>query len=125
MDFFRRTAALEMEAATLASLLRACGLLARPGLLQRPTLDEVARFCDVYETFRSIYPDTAITFEHAWYLRYALAVHEEYELAHCADCDALWVRDTLGVGRVTCATCRWPEASLPSPLLVMEVARGC
>jgi hypothetical protein len=125
MDFFRRSAALEMEAAAVASLLRACALLGRPGLLQRPTLDEVSRFCDAYDTFRSVCPGTAITFEHAWYLRHALAVHDEYELAPCPDCQALWVRDTLGVERATCPVCRWPEPPLPSPASAMEVTHGC
>jgi hypothetical protein len=125
MDFFRRSATLEMEAGAVASLLRACALLARPGLLQRPTLDEVARFCDAYDAFRSVCPGTAITFEHAWYLRHALALHDEYELAHCRDCHALWVRDTLGVERATCPACRWPEASLPSPARAMEVTHDC
>ena len=125
MDFFRRSAALEMEAATMASMLRACALLARPGFLQRPTLDEVARFCDAYDAFRTICPRSAITFEHAWYLRQALTAHDEYELAHCPECHALWVRDTLCVERATCAACRWPETSLPLAVPALEVTHGC
>jgi hypothetical protein len=125
MDFFRRSATLEMEAAAVASLMRACALLARPSLLQRPTLEEVARFCDAYDTFRSVCPGSAITFEHAWYLRYALALHDEYELAHCNDCHALWVRDTLSIERATCPACRWPEMSLPVSPGPVERAHGC
>jgi Flagellar transcriptional activator (FlhC) len=124
MEFFRRSAALEMEAATVASLLRAFALLTCPALLQRPTLDEVARFCDAYDTFRCLCPTTSISFEHAWYLRHALAQHDEYELAHCPDCRGLWVRDRLDVSPGTCPACRWPEASLPASLPV-EVAHGC
>jgi hypothetical protein len=123
MDFFRRSNALEMEAATIASLLRACALLGRPGLLQRPSVEEVARFCDVYDTFRSLCPASAITFEHAWYLRHALALHDEYELAHCRNCRALWVHDTLAVGSDTCPACRWSDASLPAPPLPFDAAR--
>ena len=125
MDFFRRSAALEMEAATIASLLRACALLVRPGLLQQPTLEEVARFCDAYETFRSLCPATSISFEHAWYLRHALAVHDEYELAHCRACSALWVHDTLGVEPATCPACRWSDTSLPAADMPVGVARDC
>ncbi len=125
MDFFRRSAALEMEAATIASLLRACALLARPRFLQRPTLDEVSRFCDAYDTFRSLCPATTITFEHAWYLRHALALHDEYELAHCPECHALWVHDTLGAEPATCPACRWPESSLPALASPVEVTDGC
>jgi Flagellar transcriptional activator (FlhC) len=124
MEFFRRSEVLEMEAATIASLLRAFALLTRPALLQRPTLDEVARFCDAYDTFRCLCPDTSISFEHAWYLRYALAQHDEYELAHCPDCYGLWVRDTLDIAPGKCPACRWPE-SLPASTLPVEVAHGC
>src|SRR4030095_12334786 len=80
MAFFKRTPALEIEAATFGSILRACGLLAHPGLLERPGLDEVARFCDAYDTLRELCPQTAISFEHAWYLRRVLVSHDEYEL---------------------------------------------
>ena len=56
MSFFRRTPRHELEAATMACLLLACGLLGRRAILQRLTLEEVARFCDVYDTFVSVRP---------------------------------------------------------------------
>jgi len=63
MAYFRRTLEQELLAATLGSMLRCCGLLARSGPAHRPSLDEVARFCDVFETFRSLCPACAITFD--------------------------------------------------------------
>jgi rubrerythrin len=125
MEFFRRSAALEMEASTLACLLRACGLLSPQRMLQRPSLEDVARFCDAYDTFRSLCPSSPISFEHAWYLRYALALHDEYELTHCVDCHALWIRDTLSAQPTVCPACRWPEKSLSSVPSAVEAARGC
>jgi hypothetical protein len=123
MAFFRRSPSLEIEAATIASLLRACALLAGVNLLQRPSLDEVARFCDAYDTFRELCPRSAISFEHAWYLRHELARHDEYELAHCPDCHGLWVRDRLDILPGNCPACRWPEQSPVAA--AAEAAHGC
>jgi hypothetical protein len=106
MSFFWRSPAHELEAAALGALLRQCGFLGRPQLLYRPGLEEVARFCDVYETFRSVCPLTAITFEHAWYLLHVLARLDEFVLARCPDCHATWIRDTLDLLPDNCAACR-------------------
>jgi hypothetical protein len=125
MAFFRRSPSLEIEAATIASLLRACALLTGVNLLQRPSLDEVARFCDAYDTFRELCPGSTISFEHAWYLRHELARHDEYELAHCQDCHGLWVRDRLDVLPGNCPACRWPEQSPPPVAAAAEAAHGC
>ena len=114
MSFFQRTPRHELEAATMACLLLACGLLGRRAILQRLTLEEVARFCDVYDTFVSVRPGAVVTFEHAWYLMQVLARNDEYELTPCTDCGALWVRDRLDLARVVCATCRSP-LELPAP----------
>ena len=114
MSFFQRTPRHELEAATMACLLLACGLLGRRAILQRLTLEEVARFCDVYDTFVSVRPGAVVTFEHAWYLMQVLARDDEYVLTPCQDCGALWVRDRLDLVPIVCATCRWP-LELPAP----------
>lgn len=106
MSFFWRSPVHELQAAALGALLRQCGLLAQPQVLYRPDLDEVARFCDVYETFCNLCPATVITFEHAWYLLQVLARLDEFVLARCPDCQALWIRDTLDLLPDNCAACR-------------------
>jgi hypothetical protein len=126
MSFFQRTPRHELEAATMACLLLACGLLGRRAILQRLTLEEVARFCDVYDTFVSVRPGAVVTFEHAWYLMQVLARDDEYALTPCNDCSALWVRDRLDLVPVVCATCRWP-LELPDPRPGQGITRedGC
>ena len=126
MSFFFRTPRHELEAAAMGSLLRACGLLGRTMVLQRLTLEEVARFCDVYDTFITVHPGAVVTFEHAWYLMQVLARDDEYALTPCTDCGALWVRDRLDLARVVCATCRSPF-ELPAPRQRQAVAcqDGC
>ena len=106
MSFFWRSPVHELLAAALGALLRQCGLLAHAQVLYRPDLDEVARFCDVYETFCNLCPATVITFEHAWYLLQVLARLDEFVLARCPDCQALWIRDTLDLLPDNCAACR-------------------
>jgi Flagellar transcriptional activator (FlhC) len=106
MSFFRRSPAHELQAATLCALLQQCGFLNRPQVLFRPTLDEISRFCDVYETFCALCPATLITFEHAWHLLEVLARLDEFVLARCPDCQALWIRDTLDLLPDNCVTCR-------------------
>lgn len=106
MSFFRRSPAHELQAATLGTLLSLCGLLGRRRILRQPTIEEVARFCDVYDTFVSLCPAAVITLEHAWYLLQVLAYEDEFVLARCPDCQAAWIRDTLEVLPDNCAACR-------------------
>jgi hypothetical protein len=105
MSYFRRSADHELQAAALGCMLRSCDLL-RPHAPTGPRLEEVARFCDVYDAFLCICPLALITFEHAWYLGQVLACDDEYVLASCPDCRAAWIRDTLDILPDNCATCR-------------------
>jgi hypothetical protein len=106
MSFFRRTLEHEQEAATLGSLLLRCGLVRRSVNGFRPDIVVVSQFCDVYETFTSLWPRPHVSFEHAWHLWQVLCRDDEYVLANCPGCDALWVRDTLEILPDVCPTCR-------------------
>jgi hypothetical protein len=106
MAFFRRSPAHELQAAALAALLRQCGFLGQARLSFPPDLGAVGRFCDVYETFRALCPATVISFEHAWHLLSVLIRLDEFVLVRCADCQAIWIRDTLDLLPDNCAACR-------------------
>jgi hypothetical protein len=106
MAFFRRSPAHELQAAALAALLRQCGFLGHAHLPFPPDLGAVGRFCDVYETFRTLCPATVISFEHAWHLLSVLIRLDEFVLVRCADCQAIWIRDTLDLLPDNCAACR-------------------
>jgi hypothetical protein len=106
MTYFRKSVDHELQAATLGTLLVSCGLLGRTQRLPGPRIEDVARFCEVYETFLGICPSTVITFEHAWYLGQVLSHRDEYVLARCPDCHAAWIRDTLDILPDNCAACR-------------------
>ena len=106
MAYFRRSPEHELQAAALATLLSWCGLLQAVRRLPGTRIEDVARFCDVYEAFLSICPLTLISFEHAWFLAQALSHRDEYVISRCPDCDAAWVRDTLDLVPDNCAACR-------------------
>lgn len=106
MSFFRRSPVHELQAAALAALLRHCGFISQPQALHRPSLDEISRFCDVYEAFCSLCPATVISFEHAWHLWQVLVRIDEFVLARCPDCHGAWIRDTLDLLPDNCPACR-------------------
>jgi hypothetical protein len=106
MAYFRRSPEHELLAATLGALLRSCGLLQRVAPTHRPSLEEVASFCDVFETFAGLSPLPVITFEHAWFLLQTLSTENEYVLAACQDCRSLWIRDLLDILPDNCPACR-------------------
>ena len=106
MAYFRRSPEHELQAAALATLLSWCGLLQAVRRLPGTRIEDVARFCDVYEAFLSICPLTLISFEHAWFLAQVLSHRDEYVISRCPDCDASWVRDTLDLVPDNCAACR-------------------
>jgi len=60
----------------------------------------------VYETFCALCPATVISFEHAWHLLHVLVRLDEFVVARCPDCHAIWIRDTLDLLPDNCAACR-------------------
>jgi len=114
MSYFRRSIDHELQAATLATLLLRCGLLRPTQRLPAPRIEDVARFCDVYEAFLCVCPASLISFEHAWYLGQVLAHRDEFVLARCPDCFATWIRDTLDLLPCNCASCRRAVFRVPT-----------
>ncbi len=106
MSFFRRSPEHELQAATLGSMMRSCGLLAKRSPPQALSLIEVDRLCDVYASHRELCSTRLISFEHAWYLRQVLARNDEWVLTRCRDCRCLWIRDMLDLLPEVCVVCR-------------------
>ncbi len=106
MLFFRRSLEHEQEAAMLGSLLRQCRLIERGAGSFRPSIESVSSFCDVYETFAAVWPNPHVSFEHAWHLWQVFCRDDEYVLANCPGCGALWLRDTLEILPDCCPACR-------------------
>jgi hypothetical protein len=105
MAYFRRSLELEQQAATLGTLVWRCELVFEFPDGFRPRLEHVAQFCNVYETFASIWP-SPFSFEHAWHLWQVLCSRDEHVLAQCPGCQAIWLRDLLEILPDDCPACR-------------------
>src|SRR4051812_15809011 len=106
MSFFRRSLDHEQQAAILGSLVRVCGLITRFPQDFRPGIEDVAHFCDVYDTFTGLWPNPQVSFEHASHLWQVFCRDDEYVLDSCPGCAALWLRDTLEIMPDSCPACR-------------------
>lgn len=106
MSYFRRSLEHEQQAALLGSLLEVCGLLVDYPTGFRPSLEDVGRFCDVYETCLGVWPEQHHSFEHAWYLWQVYCRKDEFVLSDCPDCGARWLQDRLEIVPDNCSACR-------------------
>jgi hypothetical protein len=104
-----RAPRMRKEALALARLCRDAGLLpAELGYAARtmqPDLDKGERLCSVFETFKSISPDSIITIEQMFLLVAALSRHDEIDLALCVGCGQAAIVDRLQVAPQRCESC--------------------
>jgi hypothetical protein len=108
--FFFRNAELSFQAAQLASLFIAHGLVhaTARGLESRyrvGSLDSGALVCQAYEAYTELHAPALISFEHAWFLLMALARHDEIGAARCGACRGVRLIDLLARRRSACGNC--------------------
>lgn len=120
--FFFRSPELHFQAAQLASLYILLGLLGTtPAGVESHyrigTVESGVLLCRAYEAYLDLHEPARISFEHAWFLLWALARHTEIALARCDRCGGLRLRDVLAGRDAPCANCR------TSPAQTTE--RGC
>jgi hypothetical protein len=117
VEVFFRSPRMQMESTTLALLMVHYGIfaLAADGTLtlafQRHSVRFGRRLCRVFALFRTLCPDSALSFEQAWSLCLALHRHEEVALTSCAHCGGQFVYDLLSASRSVCACCRLGAAT--------------
>jgi hypothetical protein len=97
-----------LETGVFANLLIANGLLidtaSRPPSLRR-NIDLGHRFCECFETYRSLVPRAALTFEWGWNLLLSIRRGDELGIAQCEQCSSCYVRDLLSVPYAHCPVC--------------------
>jgi Flagellar transcriptional activator (FlhC) len=108
--FFFRSAEVNFQAAQLASLFLMYGLVAGASGRLEPryrvgSLESGALLCRAYEAYIELHAPAGISFEHAWFLLLALARHDEVDMARCAACGGLRLRDLLAKHKLTCGNC--------------------
>ena len=111
--FFFRSTELHFEALQLASLYLIHGLLCATlqGLESRYRIGSVESgllLCRVYETYVDLHAPAHISFEHAWFLLWALARHDELALSRCEFCGGVKLCDLLARRRYPCVNCSGP-----------------
>ncbi len=108
--YFFRTAEVNFQAAQLASLFLMYGLLGGGGTglearYRIGSLDSGQLLCLAYEAYRELHAPARISFEHAWFLLFALARRDELGLVRCDTCGGLRLCDLLAKHRLLCGNC--------------------
>lgn len=120
--FFFRSAAMNFHAAQLASLYVMYGLLSGTGSelesrYRMGSLEAGMLLCQAYEAYLDLHAPASISFEHAWFLLFALARHDEVGITRCGTCGGMRLRDLLAKHKVACGNCA-SEAAVRAPAMV-------
>ncbi len=107
-EYFVETLATQFEAATLAALFIAGGMLIRKKSppMREKNLGYGHAFCRVYDRFLDFHPSPRISFDHGWFLLEALLDANELALRSCAICNNWYPHDILGLRPLKCPGCR-------------------
>jgi hypothetical protein len=125
--YFFRNPELNFQSAQLASLYVMCGLLCGTdsrleARYRVGSLESGALICRAYEAYLELHAPMTwqalaragapsahtreiISFEHAWFLLFALARRDEITLARCGECGGLRLIDLLARRRSECGNC--------------------
>ena len=112
IGYLVRNATTQSQSSTLAGLFTLFGLMTVSRTLKtgRRNPDSALSFgqlfCQAYETYLHLHPETDVSFEHAWNLYHALTDRLELVLADCGRCGNIYVQDALALDRGRCPACR-------------------
>jgi Flagellar transcriptional activator (FlhC) len=108
--FFFRNTELNFQSAQLASLYVVYGLLCGTDSRLEPryrlgSLESGTLLCQAYEAYLELHAPASISFEHAWFLLFALARRDEVGISRCSVCGGVRLRDLLAKHKLSCGTC--------------------
>lgn len=111
--YFTRTRRLRAETAWLTSLYLMLGVVAgapapRGNSHPSPSVQRGRLLCEAYEVFRTMAPETLISFEHAVFLARSLGRCEELKPMGCSNCGAVVVADCCTLHPPRCLACDHP-----------------
>jgi hypothetical protein len=97
-----------LESGVLANLLLANGLITldrrnRPQLRNNIHLGH--RFCESFETYRSVLSAPTLNFEWGWNLLTSIRRGDELGMTRCSQCKTCYVSDLLSVPKMPCPAC--------------------
>jgi len=107
--YFTRSLRIQQETAVLASYFALAGLVpAEPSAAAGAALPDIARgdlLCTAFETYATLVPTAAITFEYAVFLAECLARGDQLRLGKCCDCGGLIVVERFPIREKRCQHC--------------------
>jgi hypothetical protein len=111
--FFFKNPETHFQATQLAGLYVMHGLLEGTvrGIEARyrlGSLDSGELLCQTYESYLDLHSPAGISFEHAWFLLFAIGRHNELAIGRCPRCGAMELRDMYCRRAEGCAGCATP-----------------
>lgn len=106
---FFRSAQMRSEASVIALFCKIHGAVPAEKIVEAaryyPSLDRGERLCDVYEAYRTYFPESAVSFELIVLLAIGMAEPNSLELRRCGTCPGIVVVDLLSVKNRNCSQC--------------------
>ena len=115
LSAFFRSARMRSEASVIALFCKIQGAVPTERILKAaryfPTLERGERLCDVYEAYRTYFPESEVNFELIVLLAIGLAEPHALELKVCATCPGVIVIDLLSVKYRHCSQCEQKDGA--------------
>jgi hypothetical protein len=113
LSAFFRSARMRSEASVIALFCQIQGAVPTEKIPKAtryfPTLERGERLCDVYEAYRTYFPESEVNFELIVLLAIGLAEPHALELKNCITCPRVIVFDLLSVKHRNCSQCEQKE----------------
>src|SRR3984957_7150608 len=109
LSAFFRSARMRSEASVIALFCKIHGAVPNETIVEAtryyPNLDRGERLCDVYEAYRTYFPESEVSFELIVLLAIGLAEPNSLDLRRCSTCACIVVIDLLSVKNRNCSQC--------------------
>jgi hypothetical protein len=106
---FFRSARMRSEASVIALFCKIHGAVPTEKILEAaryyPNLERGERLCDVYEAYRTYFPESEVNFELIVLLALGMAEPHSLDLRRCGTCRCIVVIDLLSVKNRNCSEC--------------------
>jgi len=107
--YFTRSLRIQQQTAVLASYFALAGLVpAEPSAAAGAALPDIARgglLCTAFETYATLVPTAAISFEYAVFLAECLARGDQLRLGRCCECGGMIVVERFPIRDRCCQHC--------------------
>ena len=109
LSAFFRSARMRSEASVIGWFCKIHGAVPTEKIIEAaryyPNLDRGERLCDVYEAYRTYFPESAVNFELIVLLAIGMAEPNSLDLRRCSTCPCIVMIDLLSVKNRNCSQC--------------------